>query len=296
MACNRIPISRRAFLAGTAGALVAPAAASAATPRIAVIDWAMLETVLALGIVPVAAAELIQFRKIVIEPDVPATVSDLGLRGAPNYELLRTLSPDIILISNFYEPKRRQFERIAPVMSRLVYQTGEAPYPLAVDAMRAVGDRFGHSRTASRYIAETEAEIAHLRAELASVAQRPVFAIILGDTRHLQAFGQDSMFGDVMGRLGIVNAWPHGTQYSAAAPVGLEALATRPDAAVVIISPLPPDFRRGEAANALWQALPAVRHGRVAVLPSVNHFGGLPSARRFARLFSAAMLEMPANE
>lgn len=292
MAPNRFPMSRRAFLAGAAGTLAAPTRASAATPRIAVIDWAMLETVLKLGITPVAATELIQFRKIVIEPDVPASVADLGLRGAPNYELLRTLSPDIILISNFYEPKRRQFERIAPVMSRLVYQAGEAPYPLAVDAMRAVGDRFDHSQAASRYIADTEAEIAQMRDQLASLASRPAFTIVLGDTRHLQAFGQDSMFGDVMSRLGIVNAWQHGTQYSAAAPVGLEALATRPDAAVVIISPLPPDFRRGGAANALWQALPAVRHGRVAILPSVNHFGGLPSARRFARLFSAAMLEM----
>ncbi|RUV29157.1 iron-siderophore ABC transporter substrate-binding protein, partial [Mesorhizobium sp. M7A.F.Ca.MR.148.00.0.0] len=38
-----------------------------------------------------------------------------------------------------------------------------------------------------------------------------------------------------------------------------------------------------------WNALPAVRQNRVAVLEPVNHFGCLPSARRFARLATAAL-------
>jgi iron complex transport system substrate-binding protein len=53
---------------------------------------------------------------------------------------------------------------------------------------------------------------------------------------------------------------------------------------------LPPEVRRALPDNALWNALPAVREGRVAVLDPINHFGGLPSARRFARLLGDAML------
>ncbi len=59
--------------------------------RIAAIDWAMLETLVALGIMPVAATELVQFRKDAVEPMLAESVADLGLRGSPNLELLRLL-------------------------------------------------------------------------------------------------------------------------------------------------------------------------------------------------------------
>jgi ferric hydroxamate transport system substrate-binding protein len=130
---------------------------------------------------------------------------------------------------------------------------------------------------------------------LKHVATRPAFVISLGDSRHFRAFGADSMFGDVLERLGIVNAWTDDTSYSAAAPVGLEALARVPDASIVVVSPLPPEVRRTLPANELWNALPAVREGRVAVLDSINHFGGLPSARRFARLFAGAFAPKAGN-
>ncbi|TPN72274.1 ABC transporter substrate-binding protein, partial [Mesorhizobium sp. B1-1-5] len=111
----------------------------------------------------------------------------------------------------------------------------------------------------------------------------------LGDSRHFRAFGRDSMFGDVLTRLGLVNAWSEETSYSAAAPVGLEALARVPEASILIVSPLPADVGRSLPTNALWNALPAVSKGRVAVLEAINHFGCLPSARRFARLATAAL-------
>lgn len=282
-------ISRRALLAGAASAMIASPPAHAASKRIAIIDWALLETALAIGIEPIAATELIQFRKIVVEPAVPPGVADLGLRGALNYELLSILRPDLILISNFYEPQRPQLERIATVASFPVYQAGASPYRLAVEATLSLGDLSDRRDAAKQYIVDTEAELQRAREVLSATSIRRAFVIVLGDARHLQAFGVDSMFGDVMDRLGIANAWTQGTRYSAAAPVGLEALATAPDAAVVIVSPLPPEFQRTQSSNALWQALPAVRRRKVVIIPAVNHFGGLPSARRFARLFARAV-------
>jgi iron complex transport system substrate-binding protein len=263
--------------------------AHAASQRIAIIDWAVLETALELGILPIAGTELVQFRKVVVEPVVPPGVADLGLRGSPNYEFLQILRPDLILISNFYEAKRPQLERIATVASLPVYQPGASPYRLAVEATALLGDLSARADIAKQYIADTDAELRRAREVLAGASIRRAFVVVIGDARHLQAFGVDSMFGDVMGRLGIANAWIHGTRYSAAAPVGLETLAADPDAAVVIVAPVPSEFQRTQASNALWQALPAVRRRRVAIIPAVNHFGGLASARRFARLFAAAV-------
>src|SRR5690606_24380338 len=128
--------------------------------------------------------------------------------------------------------------------------------------------------------------VSRIGARIAPLADYPIFAISLGDSRHFRAFGMDSMFGDVLGRLGLRNAWTDGTSYSAAAPVGIEALARVPDASIAVVGPLPPEVQRTLDENALWNALPAVREGRVAVLDPINHFGALPSASRFARLLA----------
>lgn len=281
--------NRRQVLALAATALLPPPTAKAAATRIAAIDWGMLETLLALGVEPVAATELIQFRKIAVEPAVPQSVTDAGLRGAPNYELLRIIAPDLIVISNFYEYQRPMLERIAPVFAQPVYEAGVPPYALAEAATLALGEKLGRQAEAKRCVDEASAEIARLRPTLPPSSGQPVFVISLGDSRHFRAFGRDAMFGDVLSRLGVENAWADETSYSAAAPVGLEALARVPEASILIVSPLPADVGRALPTNALWNALPAVRQNRVAVLEPINHFGGLPSARRFARLATAAL-------
>ncbi|MBZ9809061.1 MULTISPECIES: ABC transporter substrate-binding protein [unclassified Mesorhizobium] len=283
------PPNRRQVLALAAAALLPPVAGRTATISVAAIDWGMLETLLALGVEPAAATELIQFRRIAVEPAVPQSVTDLGLRGTPNYELLRIVAPDLIVISNFYEYQRPILERIAPVFAQTVYDAGVRPYALAEVATLALGEKLGRPAEAQRYVGDTADDIARRRAALPATSARPVFVISLGDSRHFRAFGRDSMFGDVLTRLGLVNAWSDETSYSAAAPVGLEALARVPEASILIVSPLPADVGRSLPTNALWNALPAVRQGRVAVLEAINHFGCLPSARRFARLAAAAL-------
>lgn len=283
-----IRLTRRTLLAATA-ALSWIGTAGAAVPRLAVIDWGLLETLLAIGIVPAAATELRQFRQIAVEPLVPKDVIDLGLRGAPNLELLRQVAPERILASDFYEYQRPQLERVAPVSRYTIYRAGTPPYGLAETSMRGIGQAFGAAPQAERYIAELEADIATWRAALAPAALRPAFAISLGDARHFRAFGSDSMIGDMLSRLGFANAWQDQTSYNATAPIGIEALARVPEARIIVVAPVPPEAGARLGSNALWAALPAVRGGRVTMLASVNHFGGLPSARRFGTLLADAL-------
>ncbi len=266
-----------------------------ATPvRLAVVDWALLETCLAMGILPAAASELRQYRRIVREPAAPSTIADLGLRGTTNFEMLRLVAPDLIVISQFYEYQRTQLERVAPVLSLPSYEAGRPPYALLQESTRRLGSALGMPDAARDLIDGVDADLAMARRSVAGHAARPVFVISLGDSRHLRAFGADAMFGDVLARLGLRNAWTDPTSYSAAAPVGLEALARVPEAGIIVIEPLPPDVGRDLPRNALWNALPAQREGRLAILPAINHFGGLPSARRFAQLLSAALQNWPA--
>ena len=78
-------MTRRGGLRLAAGAAAAtalrPRLSSAGMPRLAAIDWAALETALAMGASPVAAAELRQYAEICVEPTLPEGIIDIGLRG-----------------------------------------------------------------------------------------------------------------------------------------------------------------------------------------------------------------------
>jgi iron complex transport system substrate-binding protein len=281
--------TRRAALALLA-ATGASRSASAAEMRVATVDWSVLETLLALGFPPVAAPELRQFREIAVEPAVPEAVADLGLRGTVNFELLLLSRPDLILSSSFYVASEPRLRRIAPVESFSVYAPGRPPYEPAVAMTRAIGERLGIAAAAQRYIAETEAEFAALRARLEPLATRSVIPVNLGDARHFRVFGDDSLFGEVLKRLGLANAWTDRTSYSAMAPIGLEALARVPEAHIALIPPVPLGAMETLARSAFWNALPNLREGRLLRMGPINPYGGLPAARRFARLLTEALI------
>jgi len=291
-------VSRRAILRDAlALAALAPfgrawAAPPSAGPRIAIADWALLETCLALGHAPEAAVELILFRRYAVEPAVPPGVTDLGLRGSINFELLAQVAPDLIYGSNYSAWAKPQMERIAPVRELEIYRRGEKPYAKAETAMRTIAADLGVPERADRYIGVIAATLAEAAVEARRHAARPLLVVNLGDSRHFRAFGADSMFGEVAERLGFANAWGPVTSYSATAPVGIEALANFPDAILAVVAPVPPDARRALPASLLWQAMPMVRAGRIVWLDPVNPFGGLPAARRFARLLQTGLRDL----
>ncbi|WP_367192839.1 iron-siderophore ABC transporter substrate-binding protein [Amorphus sp. 3PC139-8] len=266
--------------------------ARANEPRIATIDWAVLETLLAIGIVPVAAAELILFRRVSVEPMVPERVADIGLRGSPNYEALMLASPDLIFSSNYYTWAEPKLRLVAPVESVSVYDLDISPFEAAERAALTIGAGTGRRSAGQALVDETHAHIARLRDRLAGYSGEPVIPINLGDPRHFRVFGADSMFGGVIERLGLTNAWRQRTRYSATAPVGLEALAGIENAWIVVIPPIPPDARRILSESAFWTALPSVRDGRVLTLAPINPFGALPAALRFAELLANALTDL----
>lgn len=288
-ASGRPGLSRRALLAATLSLAAPGARAESPALRVATIDWALLETLLGMGITPVAAAELVLFRQVAVEPPVPASVIDIGLRGAPNFEALRLARPGLIFSSNYYAEMEPTLRLIAPVETISIYRTGDPPFARAEAAAARIGVVTGREEAAGALVARVNAEIDAERHMLARHAGRPVLVLNLGDSRHFRVFGADSLFGEVLARLGLANAWGERTSYAASAPIGLEALARFPAAFLVILRPVPPDAARVLSTSALWNALPNVRDGRLAVLDSVNPFGGLPTAARFARLLSAAL-------
>ncbi len=283
-------ISRRQALALLA-AFSVPGVARASTPRrVVAIDWAMLETLVALGVMPIAATELVQFRKDAIEPALDEKVADLGLRGSPNFELLRLLRPELILISPFYARYEAIYRSIAPVLSLPFYVRGEPPYQKALDAVITLAAELGLGDRGHDVLVKQATLVEETARSLQAFAARPTYLVNVGDSRHVRVFGADSMFGDILVRLGLRNAWKDRSRYTFAAPVPLENLAAEPEARIVVISEIPVEARNSLKDSIIWQSLPPVRGGRVLMLDNINPYGGIVAAARFMRLLKQAML------
>jgi iron complex transport system substrate-binding protein len=265
---------------------VAARPATASAPRIAVIDWGLAEAVLALGVVPAAAAELRGYATWVREPAMPPEVVDLGLRSEPNLELLHRLAPGLILATPQFAPFLPRLERVAPVASFATYVPGGDPLARSRDIVIELGQRLGREAAAPALLGLAAAVFEQAAARLAARCESTLLVASFVDARHLRVFGANSLFGATLSRLGLRNGWAGPTSFWGFATVPVEQLAVAPTARLVIVEPLPPAVAAGLGRNLLWRGLPAVRAGRVATVPPCWAFGGVPSAMRFARLLA----------
>src|SRR5690606_18316152 len=120
---------------------------------------------------------------------IPALVTDLGLRGSPNFELLYLLKPDLILSSPFYTRHEPALKAIAPVLSLPFYVQGEPPYQKALAAVAKLGSRLGLEAKAEAVLSEQEAFLAQTAGTLKPFVDRPTYLVNIGDARHFRAFG-----------------------------------------------------------------------------------------------------------
>ncbi len=282
-------IGRRNVLAGIAIAIPVPwGRVEAAVPRLAVLDWGLAATVLALGITPIGVPAIPFYNRNVVDPAMPAQVVDVGLLFTPNFELLLELAPDRILVTPALLPARDALEQVAPlVIASLVSAAGDQ-YQQARAATMALAKALGREAAGLDLVARTDVIIERLRKTLSEVAHRPVCLINLLDGRHIRIFGSGTLYQSVLDRLGLVNAWHRPSTF---VPVGVETLADLPEASIIVIGS-PADLANPAilGVNPFWNALPAVRAGRVQRISSVLVSGGIPAAGRLAQMLGSVLL------
>ncbi|WP_043307326.1 ABC transporter substrate-binding protein [Pseudomonas sp. ML96] len=265
------------------------AKADAHQPRIAVIDWGLTETLLGLGVTPIAVAQTEGYRRWVQAPELPAEVVDLGLRIEPNLELLSQLKPDMILITPQFAVSRPQLERVAPVHELAIYTPEAEAYVGAQRVTRELAALLGRQAEGEAMIARIDANMARVKQHLAAQKLPPFYVMTFLDQRHVRLFGKQSIYQGVLDRTGLRNAWTGPTNYWGFSQQGIERLAEEPSAALLYLEPMPPGTADGLARSALWQQLPAVREQRLYGLPPVWSFNGLMAAERFAHLLEARL-------
>ncbi|MBU2875666.1 iron-siderophore ABC transporter substrate-binding protein [Marinobacter salexigens] len=262
-------------------------------PRVATVDWTLVETLMSLGVVPVASAQIKDYQAWVAEPALPESVVDIGLRGQPNRELAASLNLDLILISPLFSAIEPTLSQIAPVQTLTTYNPENNFWQNLVDTTRQVGKLTNRS-------AEAEAVIDHHRLRISRLKKHitegtpSLLVVQFIDDRHVRAYGKGSLYDMVINRLGLQNAWKGQTNMWGYTTVGIEKLTTQ--GYLVIVDPIPMSAEGVFEDNKLWQALPAVRSDRVLSMPAVWSFGALPSAVRFAEELYQALSEQRAIE
>ena len=295
-----IPSSRREFLqlalsAGVSWTLLPVSVKAAALPQVALFDWGLAETLLSIGVTPIALAETGGYRKWVLEPELPDQVIDLGLRLAPNFELLASLRPDLIITTPEIHPLHPMLEKIAPTKQLSIYRPDGKAWDHSRQCAVEMGRLLGVQQQTDDFLRQVDATLSATRQRIDGKAQRPVYLVTFIDHRHVRIFGANSIFQTVLERLGLTNAFTGWTNYWGFTTRGIEHLAEQPDAQLIYIEPAPKAALETMTNSPLWHALPFVRSGHVKALPPVWSFGGLASGVRLARLLGKMPPEAATN-
>ncbi len=264
--------------------------ASTPLPRIATVDWTIAETLLALGVTPLAVGDVGPYQAWVGEPRLPAGVVDIGLRTQPNRELLAELKPDRILISPLAAPLAPTLSRIAPVSTIAFYDGQTDLWQRLHEVTLTLARMVGKTAEGERLLAGLDRDLASMQAGLPADLP-PLLVVQFIDERHVRVFGRHSLFDAVMTRLGLRNGWQNQTNNWGFSVVSIEQFMTLPTARLVVVDPIPVGVSERLQEPGLWQHLPLVRQAPVLHLPAVWSFGGVLAARRFAGLLSYALLQ-----
>ncbi|MBM7329009.1 ABC transporter substrate-binding protein [Agrobacterium sp. S2] len=258
--------------------------------RIVTLNWTSAQNILALGIAPLGIPEIEHYTRLVVEPAAPPQVHELGLRSEPNLELLVALQPDLLVFGDDLLPMRGRLAKIAPTFFFNPDRSGQPDILLnGRQAMENLAVRLNVTPAFATFIASFEQELSDGRHKLHGYDGRPLFVATVLDGRRMLVFGKNSLFQSVLDHFGIENAWNGFTSRYGHATVNADRLADRPEARLLCVgNERVVTMDRLLAAPAI-SSLPFVKKRRIAIIPEVLFYGGLPSARRFARLASVAL-------
>ncbi|WP_235801326.1 Fe(3+)-hydroxamate ABC transporter substrate-binding protein FhuD [Yersinia pekkanenii] len=256
--------------------------------RIVALEWLPVELLLALGVTPYGVADTHNYRLWVADPELPASVIDVGQRTEPNLELLQQMAPSLILMSQGFGPLPEKLAPIAPSMSFAFNEVGSSPLVAGKNSLRTLGQRLGLAAVAEQHIADFTHFMQMARQRLSGGSHGPLLMFSLLDSRHALVIGKGSLFQDVLNELNIENAWQGATNLWGSTVVGIERLATIKPGQAICFGHGDDEILQQVARTPLWQSMSFVRQNQLRILPPVWFYGSTLSAMRFVRLFEQA--------
>ncbi len=260
--------------------------------RIVALNWWLAEHLLALGVTPVGVAEVEGYGKWVAEPPLPESVKSVGRRQAPNLEAIRSLEPDLILVSGHLMAAVPALQTIAPTLVQTTYEAGSSPWDKAREHLVSLGQVLDREERARAVIAQAEQDLADTRQRLsqAGLGGQSAFIVRFLDDRRVRIHGDNSMLNQALEQAGLDNVWNRSTNLWGFTPGTVADLGGHPDAWLIYIRPWPDADRERLQASDLWPYLPMARSGRITGVGPVWTFGGVLSVPRMARMLANQLM------
>lgn len=263
--------------------------------RVAVTNWATTETVIALGLEPIAIADPDDYLDWVAKPELPENFTDIGQRAAPNMEALRDANPDLIVISNNLEMAYDNFNAIAPTIVLSIYNNNSDALPEARKLFQTIAKATGREAEAKTWLAKADVKFAEYgdRVRAAMPPGRALAITQFVSENHIGLYGKSSLPGTVLAKMDLPLAYQGPVNNWGFAKGGVEILGPHAQDTLVYLNPVPDVIREKVWASPVWKTLDFVKNDRVYELPVVWAYGGMPSALRFARLLTESMESGP---
>ncbi len=261
--------------------------ASSNNSAIAALDIRIVETLVAMDIIPMYLTEP---KAQYFSTSRLSGSLNLGIGFQPNLELLSQVSPQQILVSPNLAQISARLSGISSLTSLTPYnnETGTDPWHQLTSFTRELGKYIYDERSAERLIRETEQHLHALRESIPD-NQPPLLIIRLMDNRHARVFGNSSMFQSALEQLELTNAWQGESNHWGFTTVSIDALIDIDARLVLLESPYANSpVREQFSTQGTWQHMRSLQRGDEIYLPATfHHFGALPSAL----VFSEALVE-----
>ncbi|MFJ5535657.1 MULTISPECIES: ABC transporter substrate-binding protein [Halomonadaceae] len=268
---------------------------------LATFDFAIAETLNAMGHPPRFLSGLEGYETYSRQDGIIPDTTNLGYRHLPNLELLASDPPQHILISPpAHASLLPRLRKIADVREYPLYNfsgiNNEQSHWEAVEALtRQLGTLVNDTAASEQYIEQTNSDFDNLKSQLDSINE-PFLMVRLVDERHARVYGKGSVEGMVLNRLGLQNAWQGDLGQWGMTTVSATSLFSINAKMIFLESPYdPPGGQSQLLSDGQWRHLPTVKEDNYFIIPT-NYWswGGLPAALHFADSLVSQLIESAA--
>lgn len=269
--------------------------------KVVALEFTYAEDLIALGLQPVGMADIEGYKKWVnIDEPLSDDVVDVGTRNEPNFELISSLNPDLIIgIAFRHESILTELEQIAPTVLFNPYPSEDdlvTQYDEMLNTFREIATATGTEEQAETVLSEMETRQAEVKEKIEQAdLNTNKFILTLGYTSSeaptFRIFTPNAMASDLMTRIGLENAYESETfEVYGYSEVNLEALTNLEEANFFYIIQDDDPMLETLSTNPVWNNLSFVKNGQMYSLGGdAWPYGGPLSSLTFLKRIENAL-------
>ncbi|HIF6013803.1 TPA: iron-siderophore ABC transporter substrate-binding protein [Vibrio parahaemolyticus] len=260
--------------------------------RVVVLNWDILEQVLALDIEPIAAPNLPGYRQWVVNPYAPESIEDIGTRAEPNLEKIASLKPDVILAASPQQDLIPLLRQIAPVVYLPNFSQNEAAAQTAIKHFRTLGALFDKQELAEQKLAKLNDSFKQLRDKIRQHYSAPLDVLVMrfSTPNSVLLSTENSTTDYVVEQLGLTNPIKVSARAWGIKQDRINRLQNLEQSYVLYVQLFPQESKLN--SSPLWQAMPFVKKQRVNSVRAVWAYGGAMSLQYMAEAITDSLIEL----